>query len=110
MRSYLGLDNGRDIPCKATLWSMAFIMIDALQSAVMLLAVTRLCGAETGGVFAIAYATAQLMYAVGTYYVRTFHATDTQVPIPSKLCQGTGCDLRGDGSDRCDCLPVARLW
>lgn len=78
MLLYLIFGNGRDIPRKAVLWSMAFSMVDAVQSAVMLLAVTRLCGAEVGGVFAIAYATAQLMYAVGTYSVRTFHATDTQ--------------------------------
>lgn len=76
--SRLIFGNGKQIEGKAVFWSMAFSMLDAVQSAIMLLAVTRLCGPETGGVFAIAYATAQLMYAVGTYSVRTFQATDTQ--------------------------------
>lgn len=52
-------------------------MLYALQSAIMMMAVTRLCGVEDGGIFSIAYTTAQLMYAVGCYSSRTFQATDT---------------------------------
>lgn len=58
---------------------MTFSGINALQSAVMLLIVTRLCGAAAGGVFAIAYTTSQLMYMVGNYSFRNFHATDTNM-------------------------------
>lgn len=78
MFSYLIFGNGRDISRKAAFWNMTFSLIDAVQSAVMMLVVTRLCGVEVGGVFAIAYTTAQLMYLVGSYSVRNFQATDTQ--------------------------------
>lgn len=71
------LGNGRCRQRKAAFWNMSNSGINALQSAVMLLMVTRLCGAESGGVFAIAYTTSQLMYTVGSYSFRNFHATDT---------------------------------
>lgn len=70
-------DSDRQRQRKAVFWNMMLSGINALQSAVMLLMVTQLCGSEEGGVFAIAYATSQLMYTVGSYSFRTFHATDT---------------------------------
>lgn len=73
----LVLGNGKQIERKSAFWNMMFSGINALQSAVMLLMVTRICGAETGGIFAIAYTTSQLMYMVGGYSFRNFHATDT---------------------------------
>lgn len=78
-RSFIRLiiGNGRDSQRKAVFWNMTFSGANALQSAVTLLLVTRLCGSVVGGVFAIAYTTSQLMYMVGNYSFRNFHATDT---------------------------------
>ena len=75
--SCLVFGNGKQCEDKAAFWNMTFSGLNALQSAVMLLLVTRLCGPEAGGVFTIAYTTSQLMYTVGSYSFRNFHATDT---------------------------------
>lgn len=77
MKTFSLLSKGKSMEKKAVFWNMTFSGINALQSAVMLLMVTRLCGAEEGGVFAIAYTTSQLMYMVGGYSFRNFHVTDT---------------------------------
>lgn len=73
----LFIGDGKQIERRSAFWNMMFSGINALQSAIMLLMVTRLCGAEAGGIFAIAYTTSQLMYTVGSYSFRNFHATDT---------------------------------
>lgn len=78
------LSDSKQIERASAFWNMMFSGINALQSAVMLLMVTRLCGPEEGGTFSLAYATAQLMYVVGTYSVRTFHVTDTQYIYSSR--------------------------
>lgn len=50
----------------------------ALSSFYYLLLVTRVCGVFQGGVFALAYATAQLLLTLGRYGMRTYQATDTK--------------------------------
>lgn len=75
--SYLVFGNGRQIKCKAAWWHISYSCVNALQFAVMLLLVRRFCGIENGGIFAIAYTTSQLMYTIGSYSFRNFHATDT---------------------------------
>lgn len=62
---------------KSVFWNMTFSVLYAAQSAIMLISVTRFCGTEAGGTFSIAYATSQLMYYIGSYSCRAFHATDT---------------------------------
>ena len=76
--SYLVFGNGKHIDSKSLFWNMTFSVTNALQSAIMLLIVTRVCGIKDGGIFSIAYATSQLMYTVGGYSTRTFQATDTR--------------------------------
>ena len=63
---------------KAVFWNMLFSVLSALQSAIMIMLVTRVDGTENAGILSIAYASAYLMYTVGTYGVRNFHATDSR--------------------------------
>lgn len=63
---------------RSTFWNMTFCILSALQSSIMVMAVTRVSGAETAGIVSIAFATAYLMYTLGTYGVRNFHTTDSQ--------------------------------
>ena len=50
----------------------------SLSSFIYLMLVTRFCGVETGGVFALAYSTSQLLLTFGRYGMRTYQATDTK--------------------------------
>ena len=51
-------------------------MLFALQSAIVLLVITRTNGLEDAGVFSIAYAVGSLMYYVGEYGVRKYQVSD----------------------------------
>lgn len=72
------LGNGKDIQRKTILWNMLFSIMSALQSAIMIMLVTRACGTEIAGILSIAYASAYLMFTVGSYGVRNFQATDSR--------------------------------
>lgn len=48
----------------------------SLSSFFYMILVTRICGVVRGGVFALAFATAQLLLTLGRYGMRTFQATD----------------------------------
>ena len=50
----------------------------SLSSFVYLMLVTRLCGVDQGGVFALAYSTSQLLLTFGRFGMRTYQATDTR--------------------------------
>ena len=58
------------------LWNMIGSSCYSISSIVYLMIVTRVCGAEGAGFFSLAYATAQLLLAVGRWGMRTFQATD----------------------------------
>lgn len=60
----------------AFLWNMIGSACYSISSILYLMVVTRVCGAEEGGSFSLAYATAQLLLAVGRYGMRTYQATD----------------------------------
>ena len=51
-------------------------MLFALQSAIVLLVITRTNGLEDAGVFSIAYAVGSLIYYVGEYGVRKYQVSD----------------------------------
>lgn len=74
---YIILAKGNDIERKTIFWNMLFSIMSAFQSTVMIMLTTRIDGAESAGILSIAYASAYLMYTVGTYGVRNFHATDS---------------------------------
>lgn len=72
------IGDGCNIERKASFWNMVFSMLSALQSAVMIMILTQCIGADEAGILSIAYATGYLMYTIGSYGVRDFHATDSQ--------------------------------
>lgn len=57
-------------------WNILGSITYAASSLIYLLIVTRSVGANDAGVFAIAFANAQLMLAIGRYGMRTFQSTD----------------------------------
>lgn len=61
---------------KAALWNTASGMINAGQSAVILIFISRFLGVDAAGVFTIAYALGNLFCTMGKYGVRTFQITD----------------------------------
>lgn len=58
------------------IWNTMSAMLFALQSAIVLLVITRTNGLEDAGVFSIAYAVGSLMYYVGEYGVRKYQVSD----------------------------------
>ena len=55
--------------------------MNAAASFLLLLSVTRTVGVSDGGVFSLAFSTAQMMLTVGKFGVRAFHATDIKYRI-----------------------------
>lgn len=58
------------------MWNMIGSICYSLSSFYYLMMVTRICGVVDGGVFALAFATAQLLLTFGRYGMRTYQATD----------------------------------
>ena len=58
-------------------WNMIGSVCYSLSSFYYMMLVTRICGVMVGGVFALAFATAQLLLTLGRYGMRTWQATDT---------------------------------
>lgn len=59
-------------------WNMAGSMCNALSSMVLLTFVTRAAGSANGGIFSLAFSTAQLLSTVGCFETRVIQATDVQ--------------------------------
>ena len=59
-------------------WNMMGSLCNAASSVFLLLAVSRISGDATAGVFSIAYAIAQLMLTIGLFEVRPYQSTDIQ--------------------------------
>lgn len=68
----------RDITPKKKdyVWNMLGSVCYSGSSFVYLMLVTRICGIDQGGIFALAYSTAQLLLQFGRYGMRTYQATD----------------------------------
>ncbi len=73
---YIIFGNGKEIEKKCVFWNMLFSILFSLQSAIMLLIVTRINGTEDAGILSIAFAAAYLMFTIGVYGVRNFQVTD----------------------------------
>lgn len=69
---------------KGVAWNFLGSIANASTSAVLLLAVTRLCGAEVAGIFSIAFVTAQMLMAVGNYGVRAYQVSDVYEKVQFK--------------------------
>ncbi|MFT8340691.1 MAG: oligosaccharide flippase family protein [Clostridium beijerinckii] len=66
---------------KAFLWNVVGSMFNSIASLVLLLFVTRICGDYSAGIFSLAFATAQLILAIGRYGMRAYQATDVNESI-----------------------------
>jgi O-antigen/teichoic acid export membrane protein len=60
------------------IWNIVGSMTRAASSIILLMMVTRICGASQAGIFSIAYATAQMLLTVGWYGMRAYQATDVR--------------------------------
>lgn len=68
--------NSENIVRDSYIWNTASATIFALQSAIVLVFVSRINGLTDAGVFSIAYAVGSLMYYVGEYGVRKYQVSD----------------------------------
>lgn len=66
----------KDVKKASYLWNTMSATIFAIQSAIILIVITRTNGTADAGIFSIAYAVASLMYYVGEYGVRKYHISD----------------------------------
>ena len=61
----------------AYLWNTTGSMLNAFQSVIMLMVITRVTDLPTAGVFTLAYANANLFLNMGSFGMRTFEASDS---------------------------------
>lgn len=73
--------NTKNIEKSAYAWNAASSMMFALQSALMLMVITRTNGLEDAGVFSIAYAIGSLMSLIGEYGVRKYQVSDIKEKV-----------------------------
>ncbi len=77
MRRYKDLLlNSKDIERSSYIWNAAAGLLFAMQSAFMLIIITRTNGLDDAGVFSIAYAIAGLMSYIGEFGVRKYQVSD----------------------------------
>lgn len=58
------------------IWNMMGSLANALSTLVLTICVNRILGGASGGLFAFAYANAQLMLTIGLFEVRPYQSTD----------------------------------
>lgn len=68
----------KDYQRSAYIWNTAGSMLNAFQSVIMLMVLTRVCDMATAGVFTLAYANANLFLNMGSYGMRNFQASDVK--------------------------------
>ena len=68
--------NSNNITRDSYLWNVLSATVFAVQSAIVLMVITRTNGIEDAGVFSIAYAIGSLVYYVGEYGVRKYQVSD----------------------------------
>ena len=66
----------KNIKKDSYLWNTLSATLFAMQSAIVLIAITHTGGLEDAGVFSIAYAVGSLMYYIGEYGVRKYQVSD----------------------------------
>lgn len=59
-------------------WNMVGSMSNALASFVLLTMVTRINGSNDGGIFSLAFSTAQMLASVGCFETRAIQVTDVK--------------------------------
>ncbi len=70
------LGDEKNILKKSAIWNLISSVEYSLQSAVLLLIITRVNGLYDAGVFTIAYTLTQMMATIGSYGMRSFQVSD----------------------------------
>lgn len=68
----------KNIMEKGVIWNLISSVEYSLQSAVLMLVITRCCGLMDAGIFAIAYSVTQMMATIGSYGMRSFQVSDAK--------------------------------
>ncbi len=69
-------DNDKNVEGRAYIWNTVSSTLNAGMSALLLLAVSRVCGEDEAGIFTLAFSVAQLMMTIGYFELRSFQVTD----------------------------------
>ncbi len=77
IRSFF-LGEGKNVLKKAYIWNTAAGTLNALQSVIMLMIITRAVDLAAAGVFTIAYTTGNLLLNLGLYGMRDFLVSDAK--------------------------------
>lgn len=72
------LENTDDIDRSSYIWNMTGSMLNAFQSVIFLIILTRVVGLTEAGVFTIAFADANLFLNIGKYGMRYFQVSDVR--------------------------------
>ncbi len=72
------LTQSNNIDKDSFVWNMAGSMLNAFQSVIMLMILTRTASLDEAGIFTIAYANANLFMFIGKYGVRNFQVSDVK--------------------------------
>lgn len=74
-------NDGIKVKRASFVWNMIGSMVCAASTFILLLCVTRTVGAKEGGIFSLAFATAQILLTVGRFGVRFYQATDIREEV-----------------------------
>lgn len=78
MYQKLLMGSGNNVVRRAYYWNIVANVLYSLQSAVLLLVITRLGDIAVGGVFSIIYATTHMLSSIGNYNMRNFQVSDAR--------------------------------
>lgn len=70
------LNDNKNIQKNSYLWNMMGGLLNAGQSVLILMVITRVAGIDDAGIFTIAYASANLFLTIGNYGMRSYQVTD----------------------------------
>lgn len=70
--------NSKNIDRDAAVWNMIGGMLNAFQSVILLMVLTRTVGLVASGIFTIAYANANLFLNIGKYGMRNYQVSDVK--------------------------------
>lgn len=70
--------NSKNVERDATVWNMIGGMLNAFQSVILLMVLTRTVGLVASGIFTIAYANANLFLNIGKYGMRNYQVSDVK--------------------------------
>ena len=57
-------------------WNIFGSLCNAFVSVILMMIITRITGEKDGGIFALAFAAAQLMFTIGGFEMRVYQSTD----------------------------------